>query len=270
MRILISNDDGVHSPGLKALVDAISTIAEVTVMAPDRNRSAASNSLTLNRPIRIRRMENAYYSVEGTPTDCVHLALTGFLNPLPDLVLSGINLGANLGDDVLYSGTVAAAMEGRFLGLPAIAFSLVGGTLEDDYAPAAEIAKRLVLKMRSNKLPLKTILNVNVPKLPRDAIKELQVTRLGARHCAEPTLEIQDPKGETLYWIGPPGKEADAGLGTDFYAVVQGHVSLTPLNLDMTITALLMCCPIGFILNRKVNGKINKNQKINIKNKKPL
>lgn len=233
MRILISNDDGVYAPGLAILADAMASIAEVRVVAPDRDRSAASNSLTLSRPLHIKQLDNRYYSVEGTPTDCVHLALTGLLDFKPDLVLSGINSGANLGDDVLYSGTVAAAMEGRYLGLPAMAISLVGENVSY-YETAAAIAQLLVLQLRPQMLPFKTILNVNVPNLPLQAIKGIEVTRLGSRHPAEPTIKAQDPRGKTMYWIGPPGSQADADVGTDFYAVSQGHVSLTPLNLDMT------------------------------------
>lgn len=233
MKILISNDDGVMAPGIAALVNALSTIAEVYVMAPDRNRSGASNSLTLSRPLRVRQLDNGHYSVEGTPTDCVHLALTGFLEHEFDLVVSGINHGANLGDDILYSGTVAAAMEGRSLGLPAIAVSMVGDNIYH-YDTGAQIAKQMVLKLMSHRLPSQTILNVNVPDLPLDQIKSLEVTRLGTRHTAAPAVKEFDPRGHEIYWIGPPGLEADAGPGTDFFAVNQGSVSITPLHLDMT------------------------------------
>jgi 5'-nucleotidase len=233
MRILISNDDGVHAPGLSALAQEMSTIADTIVIAPDRNRSGASNSLTLNRPLRIKALDNGSYSVEGTPTDCVHLALTGFLDCKVDMVVSGINDGGNLGDDILYSGTVAAAMEGRFLGLPAIAFSVVGDNIQH-FDVAAEIARMLVLKIETTLLPSQTILNVNIPDLPMDQIKGIQVTRLGTRHGAEPTIKEYDPKGRPIYWIGPPGKESDAGPGTDFYAISQQYVSITPLHLDMT------------------------------------
>ena len=233
MRILISNDDGVLAPGIRALVNELSRVADVEVMAPDRNRSGASNSLTLSRPLRVRRLDNGYYSVEGTPTDCVHLALTGFFVPAADVVVSGINDGANLGDDIIYSGTVAAAMEGRFLGLPAIAVSMVGDNIKH-YDTAAVIVRQLVQKLDANHLPLKTILNVNVPDLPLREIKGLEVTRLGTRHSAEPIIKEYDPRGRPIYWVGPPGPEADAGPGTDFYAVNQGYVSVTPLHLDMT------------------------------------
>lgn len=236
MRILISNDDGVHAPGIRALADEISKIAGVTVMAPDRNRSGASNSLTLDRPLHVQLLENGYYSVDGTPTDCVHLALTGFLDSNIDLVLSGINQGGNLGDDVLYSGTVAASMEGRFLGLPALAFSLVGEPPVQHYyyETAAHIARLLVLQLRANMLPLQTILNVNIPNIPLHEIKGIEITRLGTRHWAEPTIKEQDPRGRPVYWIGPAGLEADASFGTDFYAINNGFVSITPLQIDMT------------------------------------
>jgi 5'-nucleotidase len=233
MRILVSNDDGVLAPGMRILATELATIAHVDVVAPDRNRSGASNSLTLTRPLRVRQLENGYYSVEGTPTDCVHLALTGFLETTADMVVSGINEGANLGDDVLYSGTVAAAMEGRYLGLPAIAISLAGDTIEH-YETAAVIARQLVTKLSINRLPSQTILNINVPDLPLSKIKGIQVTRLGTRHSAEPMVKQYDPRGRSIYWIGPPGVEADAGIGTDFHAVNAGYVSITPLHLDMT------------------------------------
>lgn len=233
MRILISNDDGVSAPGICALANALATIADVDVIAPDRNRSGASNSLTLSHPLRVKRLDNGYHSVEGTPTDCVHLALTGFFDTAFDIVVSGINDGANLGDDILYSGTVAAAMEGRFLGLPAIALSMVGSNIKH-YDTAALIALRLILKLQKHSLPSQTIFNVNVPDLPLHEIKGIEVTRLGARHRAEPMIKNSDPRGRAIYWVGPPGAEADAGPGTDFYAVNHARVSITPLHLDMT------------------------------------
>lgn len=233
MRVLISNDDGVQAPGINILARELSTVVDIEVVAPDRNRSGASNSLSLTRPLQVRQLENSYYSVEGTPTDCVHLAVTGFLTPVFDMVVSGINDGANLGDDVLYSGTVAAAMEGRYLGLPAIAVSMVGDNIQH-YQTGALIAKQLVMKLSTNSLPSQTILNVNVPDLPIEQIKGLQVTRLGARHGAEPIVKDLDPRGRPIYWIGLPGKAADAGPGTDFCAVNEGYVSITPLHLDMT------------------------------------
>lgn len=233
MRILVSNDDGVSAKGIRVLAEELALAAEVEVVAPDRNRSGASNSLTLRDPLRIKKLDNGYYSVEGTPTDCVHLALTGFLDPVIDIVVSGINEGANLGDDILYSGTVAAAMEGRHLGLPAIAISMVGDT-NLHYDTAAVIARQLVMKLSVNSLPSQTILNVNVPNLPLDQIKGMQVTRLGTRHGAQPIVKEYDPRGRPIFWVGPPGLEADAGPGTDFHAINSGYVSITPLHLDMT------------------------------------
>ena len=233
MRILVSNDDGVFAPGIRALANELTSLAEIEVVAPDRNRSGASNSLTLTRPLRVKKLENGYYSVEGTPTDCVHLAVTGFINPAVDMVVSGINDGANLGDDVLYSGTVAAAMEGRYLGLPAIAISMVGNDIKH-YDTAATIARQVVSRLSSHRLPLQTIFNINVPDLPLYEIKGLEVTRLGTRHCAEPIVKQYDPRGRPIYWIGPSGPQADAGPGTDFYAISQNKVSITPLHLDMT------------------------------------
>jgi 5'-nucleotidase len=233
MKILISNDDGVMAAGIAALVKELSTIAEIEVMAPDRNRSGASNSLTLSRPLRVQRLDNGHYSVEGTPTDCVHLALTGFIESGFDMVVSGINHGANLGDDILYSGTVAAAMEGRSLGFPALAISMVGDNIHH-FDTGALIAKHLAMTLQDHNLPSQTILNVNVPDVPFHQIKGFQVTRLGTRHTAAPIVKEEDPRGHPIYWIGPPGLEADAGPGTDFYAVNQGYVSVTPLHLDMT------------------------------------
>lgn len=233
MKILVSNDDGVLAEGISALAKELSTIASVSVVAPDRNRSGASNSLTLTRPLRIHAQANDFISVEGTPTDCVHLALTGLFSEQPDIVVSGINQGANLGDDILYSGTVAAAMEGRFLGLPAIAVSLVGEQ-PTHYQTAAMIAKNLVLRLKYDPLPSQTILNVNVPDLPIKDIKGIEVCRLGTRHSAEPMVKESDPRGRTIYWVGPPGPEADAGPGTDFNAINRGFVAITPLQLDFT------------------------------------
>jgi len=238
MRILVSNDDGYRAPGLAALAQAMAQLGEVTVVAPERNRSGASNSLTLDHPLRVQVGDNGYFYVDGTPTDCVHLAITGLLEREPDLVVSGINAGANLGDDVLYSGTVAAAMEGRFLGLPAIAVSLTG---EDPrhYATAAEVAKRLVTRLRSQPLPVDTIMSVNVPDLPWEELDGFEATRLGHRHKAEPVVKSQDPRGRPIYWVGAAGPEEDAGAGTDFHAVRSGRVSITPLQVDLTRYAAL-------------------------------
>ncbi len=233
MKILISNDDGVHAPGLAHLADALSKIADVTVVAPDRNRSGVSNSLTLENPLRVITAVNGFYSVNGTPTDCVHIAITGLLKEAPDMVVSGINEGSNLSDDVLYSGTVAAATEGRFLGFPAIAISLAGPRCEH-YDTAARVAKLLVEQIRKSPLTFDTILNVNVPDVPFSELRGIQVTRLGTRHIAEPTIKSLDPRGRKIFWIGLPGSEQDAGPGTDFYAVNSGYVSITPLQLDLT------------------------------------
>jgi 5'-nucleotidase len=234
LHILISNDDGIDAPGIIVLADEIRQYARVTVVAPTRDHSGASNSLTLERPIRFSRRQNDVYAVGGTPTDCVHLAITGMLEDEPDMVISGINAEANLGDDVLYSGTVAAAMEGRFLGLPAMAVSLCRRPGEPHYASAAHAAAVLMQRLCEDPLPADTILNVNVPDLPWEQISGFEVTRLGHRHRAEKIIPLTDPRGHTLYWIGPPGEEQDAGPGTDFHAVHRGMVSITPIHVDLT------------------------------------
>lgn len=233
MRILISNDDGVYAPGIEFLAEAMRELADIDVVAPDRNRSGASNSLTLDNPLRVKTIENGFISVEGTPTDCVHLALTGLLPEKPDIVVAGINAGANLGDDVLYSGTVAAATEGRFLGLPSIAFSLVGSELRH-YETAAHVAKLIIQQIKHAALPPQTILNVNIPDIPLHVLQGFEVTRAGTRHCAEPTVKSIDPRGKEIFWVGLPGLEQDAGPGSDFYAINQGKVSITPLKIDLT------------------------------------
>lgn len=232
LRILLSNDDGVFAEGIRTLAAELKPIAEVIIVAPDRNRSGASNSLTLEQPLRVTCVEENVYSVQGTPTDCVHFALNELLKDnLPDLVLSGINHGANLGDDVLYSGTVAAAMEGHFLGVQSIAFSLVGKT---HFLAAAKIAREMVERHLAQPIPTNRLLNINIPDLPYEQLKECRVTRLGARHHAENMIKQLDPRGHEIYWLGPPGKEQDAGEGTDFYAIEQGQVSMTPLQVDLT------------------------------------
>jgi 5'-nucleotidase len=234
MRILLSNDDGYLAPGLKALAEALAPLAEIDVVAPERDRSGASNSLTLELPIRARRAENGFMSVEGTPTDCVHLAITGLLEVEPDMVVSGINSGPNMGDDVIYSGTVAAATEGRFLGYPAIAISM-GVHEPRHYETGARVAVMLVEKLRREGSPGdQLILNVNVPDLPWEQLKGFRATRLGHRHKAEPVVREQDPRGRPIYWVGAAGPEADAGEGTDFHAVRNGYVSVTPLQVDLT------------------------------------
>lgn len=233
MHILISNDDGYLATGLCVLAEALAKQADISVVAPDRNRSAASNSLTLEMPLRAQTSENGFIRVDGTPTDCVHLAITGLLDEEPDMVFAGINHGANLGDDVLYSGTVAAATEGRFLGLPAIALSITSNDPKH-FETAAHAAASLFKRIIKNPLPKDTLLNVNVPDLPLSEIKGYQSTRLGQRHKAEPVIKSSDPRGREIYWVGPPGKEQDAGPGTDFYAIKQGYISVTPLQLDLT------------------------------------
>ncbi|MCP3666068.1 MAG: 5'/3'-nucleotidase SurE [Gammaproteobacteria bacterium] len=233
MKILLSNDDGYQAPGLRAMVDALSSLAEITVVAPDRNRSGASNSLTLENPIRAEQVENGFIRVDGTPTDCVHLAITGLLDEEPDMVIAGINAGSNMGDDVLYSGTVAAATEGRFLGLPAIALSMASGEPQH-YDTGARVVHELVCRLQQAPLAADSIINVNIPDLPYDQIKGYKVTRLGHRHKAEPVVKTTDPRGRTIYWVGPAGAEQDAGDGTDFHAVRNGYVSVTPLQVDLT------------------------------------
>jgi len=233
MHILISNDDGYLATGLSVLADSLAEFADISVVAPDKNRSAASNSLTLEMPLRALESENGYIRVDGTPTDCVHLAITGLLDREPDMVFAGINHGANLGDDVLYSGTVAAATEGRFLGLPAIAISLASNDPKH-LATAGHVAATLFKKIIETPLPKDTLLNVNVPDVPLSELKGYQSTRLGQRHKAEPVIKSSDPRGRDIYWVGPPGKEQDAGPGTDFYAIKTGYVSITPLQLDLT------------------------------------
>ena len=225
MKILVSNDDGYLAEGIRALAYALKGLGEITVVAPDRNRSGASNSLTLENPLRLNKIKDGVYRVDGTPTDCVHLAITGLLDEEPDMVVSGINAGANLGDDVLYSGTVAAAMEGRFLGLPAIAISLNGHTATH-FETAAWVAKKLVKHLQTTTLPADTILNVNVPDLPIEEIIGFEATRL--------VIKELDPRGREMYWVGPAGEEQDAGPGTDFDAIRRGAVSVTPLQIDLT------------------------------------
>jgi 5'-nucleotidase len=233
VKILVSNDDGYLARGINVLADALSEIAEIVVIAPDRNHSGASNSLTLHSPLRIHRVTDNRYFVNGTPSDCVHLALSGYLDFEPDIVVSGINHGANLGDDVIYSGTVAAAMEGRFLGLPAIAVSLVGQRATH-FDTAARVDCDLIRRLQKNNLPDETMLNVNVPDLPYEQLKGVFATRLGFRHKSEPLVKQKDPHGRTIYWIGPAGPGQDAGPGTDFEALESGAVAVTPLKVDLT------------------------------------
>lgn len=233
MHILISNDDGFQAPGIRKLVEELQTIAKITVVAPEANRSGASNSLTLENPLRPQKHADDYVSVDGTPTDCVHLAITGLLDTEPDMVVSGINAGANLGDDVLYSGTVAAATEGRFLGYPALAVSMESHDPKH-YDTGAKVALELVQLLNKSPLSSSSILNVNVPDIPYDKLKGYQTTRLGHRHKAEPVVKSTDPRGKVIYWVGPAGAEQDAGPGTDFHAVREGYVSVTPIKVDLT------------------------------------
>ena len=233
MHFLLSNDDGYTAPGLEALAAAMSRVGEVTVVAPDRDRSAASNSLTLDTPLSVKTASNGFRYVNGTPTDCVHLAITGLLEDVPDMVISGINSGPNLGDDVLYSGTVAAAMEGRFLGRPAVAISLAGREL-CHYENAAMLVSRLIEIMLKQSLPADMLLNINIPDLPGDQIGKWEITRLGKRHRSEASVKMKDPKGREVYWIGPAGPGNDVGPGTDFNAINNGNISVTPLQFDLT------------------------------------
>ena len=233
MHILLSNDDGYLAPGLGAMATALSETDTITVVAPERDRSGSSNSLTLERPLRVHMAENGFYFVTGTPTDCVHLAITGLLDKEPDMVVSGINAGANMGDDVLYSGTVAAAMEGRFLGLPAIAVSM---TSYDPlhYETGVKAIAGIIDRLRSEPLQQTSILNVNVPDVAWNEIKGYRITRLGNRHKSEGVIRQTDPRGDDMYWVGPPGAAQDAGEGTDFHAVEQNFISITPLQIDLT------------------------------------
>ncbi len=238
MNILVSNDDGYLAPGINVLAAALAELGVVTVVAPDRDRSGASNSLTLSRPLRPRKVSPQVWAVDGTPSDCVHLAIQGLLPFTPDLVVSGINHGANLGDDVLYSGTVAAATEGRSLGLPAIAVSSAAHDPQHLDAAAAVVVD-LVRRLVDHPLPSLTLLNVNVPDAPRAALKPWQVTRLGRRHPSSGIVRATDPRGREIFWIGAAGAGADAGAGTDFAAVAEGHVSITPIQFDMTRHSVL-------------------------------
>jgi 5'-nucleotidase len=240
VKILLSNDDGYRAEGLSALAEAIRPLGALTIVAPDRNRSGASNSLTLDVPLRAARYDNDAYFVNGTPTDCVHLAISGLFDFEHDMVVSGVNDGANLGDDVLYSGTVAAAVEGRFLGLPAIAVSLCteSGSVRN-FPGAARVARGLLERLMRHPLPTATILNVNVPDIADAQLRGVQVTRLGNRHRSEQMVRAKDPRGRNVYWVGPAGAGQDAGPGTDFHAVSQGYASVTPLQIDLTRHAVL-------------------------------
>jgi 5'-nucleotidase len=241
MRILISNDDGYFSPGITQLAERLAALGSITVVAPERDRSGASNSLTLDRPLSVQRAANGFFFVNGTPTDCVHLAVTGLLDFLPDIVVSGVNLGATMGDDTIYSGTVAAATEGFLLGIPSIAVSLTSKEGKH-VATAAEVAAELVARFARAPLSQPVLLNVNVPDVAPGERGPFEVTRLGRRHKAEPVVKMRTPRGEQAYWIGAAGAAADAGPGTDFHAVASGRVSVTPLQVDLSFHA--QCDPV--------------------------
>lgn len=238
MRILVSNDDGYFAPGIEALAATLAQIADVTVVAPERDRSGASNSLTLDRPLILRRAVNGFYFVNGTPTDCVHLAVTGMLDDQPDMVVSGINHGANMGDDTIYSGTVAAATEGHLLGIPSLALS-ISSRAAAHLSTAAQIALEVVRRFQQRSFPEPLLLNINIPDLAPSELKGMRITRLGKRHKAEGVVKEVNPRGETVYWVGAAGQAQDAGEGTDFHAVAHGFVSITPLQIDLTHTAQL-------------------------------
>jgi len=233
MRILLSNDDGYFAPGLAVLAETLSQFAEITVVAPERDRSGASNSLTLDRPLSLRQAHSGFYYVNGTPTDCVHLAVTGMLEALPDMVVSGINHGANMGDDTIYSGTVAAATEGFLLGIPSIAMSLASGS-DGNFSTAARVAAELVQRFQQQPFSEPVLLNVNVPDVPYEQLQGIEVTRLGKRHKAEAVVKTLNPRGQTVYWVGAAGAAQDAGEGTDFHALSRNFVSVTPLQMDLT------------------------------------
>ncbi len=233
MKILLSNDDGYFAPGLNILAAHIAQLAEVMVVAPERNRSGASNSLTLDRPLSVRKASNGFYYVNGTPTDCVHIALTGLMEDMPDMVISGINDGANMGDDTIYSGTVAAAMEGYLLGIPSIAISMSQHN-STHFETAAKVAVELVQHYQKHGFSSPTLLNVNVPDIPYNALQGTVVTRLGKRHKAEPVVQLKTPRNETVYWVGAAGLPYDGGEGTDFYAVANHKVSISPIQVDLT------------------------------------
>ena len=238
MRILLSNDDGYFAPGIEHLARVLSAVAEITVVAPERDRSGASNSLTLDRPLSLKRTANGFYHVNGTPTDCVHLAVSGMLDELPDMVVSGINLGANMGDDTIYSGTVAAATEGYLLGVPSIAVSLCSKA-GAHFDTAARVALEVVQMVRQQAVREPLLLNVNVPDIPYERVRGRLVTRLGKRHKAESVVKAITPRNETVYWVGAAGEAQDAGEGTDFHAVANDYVSITPLQIDLTHNAQL-------------------------------
>jgi len=233
MRILLSNDDGYFAPGLACLAELLSEFSEIIVVAPERDRSGSSNSLTLDRPLSLHKSHNGFYYVNGTPTDCVHLAVTGMLDVMPDMIISGVNNGANMGDDTIYSGTVAAATEGFLLGIPSLAVSLVDAS-SGNYLTAARVAVDMVMRFRESDIQRPVLLNINVPNIEYQQLEGIEVTRLGRRHKAEPVIKSQNPRGESVYWVGAAGAAQDAGKGTDFYAIQHNRVSVTPLQIDLT------------------------------------
>ena len=233
MRILLCNDDGHSAPGLSTLVKALSTIADTVVVAPERDRSGSSNSLTLDRPLSLHKSHNGFYYVNGTPTDCVHLAVTGMLDTLPDMVISGINNGANMGDDTVYSGTVAAATEGFLLGIPSLSVSLANVS-DENFSTAARVVTDIVLRFKKSKFHEPILLNINVPDIPYEQLQGIEVTRLGRRHKAEAVVKSQNPRGETVYWVGAAGAVQDASEDTDFHAIQINRISITPLKIDLT------------------------------------
>ncbi len=238
MRILLSNDDGYFAPGLACLAEALAAVADIVVVAPERDRSGASNSLTLDRPLNLRKSHNGFYYVNGTPTDCVHLAVTGMLDILPDMVISGINDGANMGDDTIYSGTVAAATEGFLLGIPSLAVSLANVSA-GNFSTAAQVATDMVQRFKNNKFHEPVLLNINVPDIAYAELQGIEITRLGRRHKAEAVIKSQNPRGDTIYWVGAAGPVQDASKGTDFFAIQSKRVSITPLQIDLTQYAQL-------------------------------
>jgi 5'-nucleotidase len=238
VKILVSNDDGYFAPGITLLAEALGRLGDVTVVAPERDRSGASNSLTLDRPLVVRRAPNGYFSVNGTPTDCVHIAVTGLLDFTPDVIVSGVNLGANMGDDTIYSGTVAAAVEGYLLGIPSLAVSLTSKEGEH-FESAIGVALEMVERLARAPFGEAVLFNVNVPDVAPERLRGMEVTRLGKRHKAEPVIRLTTPRGDSAYWIGPAGAAADAGPGTDFHAVENRRVSVTPLRMDLTHSSQL-------------------------------
>ena len=233
MKILLSNDDGYFAPGLSVLASHLAKLAEITIVAPERNRSGASNSLTLDRPVSVKKASNGFFYVNGTPTDCVHIALTGLMDSIPDMVISGINDGANMGDDTIYSGTVAAAMEGFLLDIPSFAVSMSQHDAKH-FETAARVAVELVQHYQKTGFASPTLLNINVPDVPYDELKGRTITRLGKRHKAEPVMQLKTPRGEVVYWVGAAGQPNDGGEGTDFYAVAHQQVSISPIQVDLT------------------------------------